>query len=49
MALNGLLCADVSLRTYTPTHYSPLWRYIADIGVCCLAAPDKQRQPTCWD
>jgi len=36
----SLICLPVII-------YPLLWRYIADIGVCGLAAPGKKRLPTC--
>ena len=41
-------CAGVT-NMYPRYNLSPLWRYIADIGVWDVAAPAKKRLPTCLD
>jgi len=37
MALNSLICADVSLRIYSLIHLNPIFQYLVGNGVCNLA------------
>jgi len=37
MALNSLICVDVSLRIYSLIHLNPIFQYLVGNGVCNLA------------